>query len=213
MRLFTFLLTAAAAAMLVASLKFPLWHMRLEAPQYRDEEALKVAVFPNKYGGDLREIRVLNQYIGVHVPEALPQFKWLPLVLLSGAAAGLVGSTLPRRARRLVIALACVGLCAGVLTAAVQAKSQIHDIGHKRDRHTILAGIRDFTPPFLGTSKIAQFTVTSGFGLGAWLIGGAVALQAAAAYAGGSRKQPKSRTQPIQVVDSSLPPSKFAYQI
>ena len=100
MRLLTFLLTAAAAAMLVASLRFPLWHMRLEAPQYRDEEALKVAVFPNKYGGDLREIKVLNQYIGVHVPDALPQFKWLPLVLLTGAAAGLLGATLPRRARR-----------------------------------------------------------------------------------------------------------------
>jgi hypothetical protein len=67
------------------------------------------------------------------------------------------------------------------VVAAVQAQFQIHDIGHKRDQKTILVGIHDFTPPFLGTSKIAQFTVTSKFGAGAWLIGSALVLQLAAA--------------------------------
>lgn len=213
MRLITFLITAAAAAMLVASIRFPLWHMRLEAPQYRDEEALKVAVFPNKYGGDLREIKVLNQYIGVHVPEALPQFKWLPIVLLTGAAAGLLGNALPRSARRITILAGCLGICGGVFVAAVQAKSQMHDIGHKRDHHTILVGLRDFTPPFLGTSKIAQFTVTSGFGPGAWLIGGAVLLQAGAAYLGGRSKQPASTARSKPLTASALSSSQFAYQI
>ena len=46
----------------------------------------------------------------------------------------------------------------------------------------MLVGVKDFTPPFLGTSKIAQFTVSSRFGLGAWLIGGALALQLGAAW-------------------------------
>src|SRR5215813_995446 len=81
--------TAAAALLLLASLRLPLWHMRLEAPQYRNEEALKIAVFPNRYGGDMREISVLNQYIGVHVPRTLPQFGWLPFLVAGGAALGL----------------------------------------------------------------------------------------------------------------------------
>ena len=56
---------------------------------------------------------------------------------------------------------------------------QIHDIGHRRDQKTVLVGVKDFTPPFIGTNKIAQFAVSSRLGLGAWLIGGALALQLA----------------------------------
>src|SRR5215471_16114971 len=114
------MMSGFAAILLIVSLRFPLWHMRLEAPQYRDEEALKIAVFPNRYGGDMREISVLNQYIGVHVPRTLPQFNWLPLLLVSGAALGLAASLLGARFRRGGLGLACGLIAAGVITAAVQ---------------------------------------------------------------------------------------------
>jgi hypothetical protein len=189
--------------------------MRLEAPQYRDEEALKIAVFPNRYGGDMREISVLDQYIGVHVPHTLPQFRWLPYLLAGGAALGVAASLLGIRFRRGAIALACGALAAGLLTAAVQAKFQMHDIGHKRDQRTVLAGMHDFTPPFLGTSKIAQFTVTSSFGLGAWLIGAAMTLQIGAAWA--SRKTSgapaSSSATPKPCRKGTIEPGRFAYQI
>jgi hypothetical protein len=175
-------MAVAAAGLLLVSLKLPLWQMRLEAPQYRDEEALKIAVHPNSYRGDLRELTVLNQFIGVHVPPTLPQFKWLPMVLIAGAALGVAASFLRGPARRCVLTLVSSALVAALVLAAVQAMSQMHDIGHKRDQKTILAGMKDFTPPFLGTAKIAQFTVSSRFGLGAWLIGGALALQLGAAW-------------------------------
>jgi len=171
-----------AAALLLVSLKLPLWQMRLEAPQYRDEEALKVAVHPNSYRGDLRELTVLNQYIGVHVPPTLPQFKWLPMVLIAGAALGAAASFLRGTARPRALTLVSCVLATALAVAAVQAMSQMHDIGHKRDQKTILVGMKDFTPPFLGTTKIAQFTVSSRFSLGAWLIGGALALQLGAAW-------------------------------
>lgn len=178
-----------ASALLLVSLKLPLWHMRLEAPQYRDQEALKIAVHPDSYRGDLRELKVLNQYIGVHVPPTLPQFKWLPALLIAAAAAGLVSGLLPGvLRRRALIGVSCL-LTAGLVLASVQAMSQMHDIGHKRDQKTILAGMKDFTPPFLGTTKIAQFTVSSRFGLGAWLIGGALALQLGGAWASKDRSR------------------------
>jgi hypothetical protein len=206
---------AVAAVSLLASLRLPLWHMRLEAPQYRDEEALKIAVFPNRYGGDMREISVLNQYIGVHVPARLPQFGWLPALLTVGAAAGFLASLLKLNIRRAALGAVCSIVAAGVITAAVQARCQMHDIGHKRDHRTVLAGMRDFTPPFLGTSKIAQFTVTSRFGLGAWVIGGAMALLAGAGWA--SREQVTVATPSRCVL--KLPQKEpvearhFAYQI
>ena len=66
--------------------------------------------------------------------------------------------------------------------AAVQAQVQMYDIGHKRDVRTKLARVKDFTPRVLGTSKLAQFTLTSRLGTGSFLIGGALALQFAAAF-------------------------------
>jgi hypothetical protein len=205
---------SVAALLLIASLRLPLWHMRLEAPQYRDEEALKIAVFPSRYGGDTREISVLNQYIGVHVPRTLPQFGWLPYLLTGGAALGVAASLSSARFRRGALVLTCGVIAAGVITAAAQARFQMHDIGHKRDHRTVLAGMHDFTPPFLGTSRIAQFTVTSSFGLGAWLIGAAMTLQLAAAFA--SRKESAASVRPSSAPKSfceKIGTSPIAYQI
>jgi hypothetical protein len=175
-------LALIASALLLASLKFPLWHMRLEAPQYREQEALKVAVHPDALHGDLRELTVLNQYIGVHIPPTLPQFKWLPALLIAGAVAGFIAGLLRGSVRRAALVAVSCALAAGLAVAAVQAISQMHDIGHRRDHKTVLAGVKDFTPPFLGTTRIAQFTVSSNFGLGSWLIGSALALQLGAAW-------------------------------
>jgi len=195
-------LAGIAAVLLLASLKLPLWQMRLEAPQYRGKEALHIAVHPNALHGDLRELSVLNQYIGVHVPPTLPQFKWLPAALIAGAVLALVASLVPLRARRLALIVSALALVASLVTAAVQAKSQIYTIGHHRDQHTPLVGVQDFTPPFLGTAKIAQFEVSSRFGLGAWLIGSALALEFGAAWLSGSQKR-TAATEPSRCKTSN----------
>jgi copper chaperone NosL len=174
-------LVLLATICLAASLKLPLWSMRMEAPQYRDTEALRVTVYPGRMDGDLREIVVLNQYIGVHIPETLPQTKWLPTALIAAAVLGLGATLLPGLARRSVLTIAAVGLTCAMAVAVFQAKQQMHDIGHKRDAHTKLARVQNFDPPFLGTAKIAQFTVSSRLGSGAILIGSAVVFQLAAA--------------------------------
>jgi copper chaperone NosL len=184
-RVLPLVLAAVASVLLLVSLRLPLWQMRLEAPQYRDQEALRIAVHPNALRGDVREISVLDQYIGVHVPKALPQFKWLPTTLRVGAVAGLLAGVLAGRLRRRALKLVSCALAAALALAAFQAIGQIRDIGHKRDQRTVLVGVKDFTPPFLGTRKIAQFTVSSRFGLGAWLIGGALLLQLGAAQLSG----------------------------
>src|SRR4029077_4197046 len=143
-----------AAALLLVSLQLPLWQMRLEAPQYRDEEALRIAVHPNALRGDIRELTVLDRYIGVHIPPTLPQFQWLPGTLIAGAILGLVSGLLPLAIRRRALIAVVLALSVALVAAAVQAMSQMHDIGHHRDPHTVLAGVKDFTPPFLGTTRI-----------------------------------------------------------
>jgi hypothetical protein len=176
-----------AAALLITSLRLPLWHMRLEAPQYRGEEALRIAIHPSAMHGDLRELATLNQYIGVHVPPTLPEFKWLPAALVSAAVLGLVTCFFGRSIRSTALVVVPSALAIVLAAAVVQANLQMRAIGHHRDQKTVLVGVQDFTPPFLGTTKIAQFEVSSGLGLGAWLIGAAMALQAGAAFVGRRR--------------------------
>ena len=180
-------LTLLSSLLLLASVKLPLWHLRMEAPQYHGDEALRVAVYPSAMRGDLKELSVLDRYIGVHIPTTLPQFNWLPAALIVGAALGLGAGLLRGALRTRALTAVCVALAAALVVAAVQAQFQMHDIGHKRAAKTALVGVKDFTPPFLGTTKIAQFTVSSRFGLGAWLIGGALALQLGAAWLGRPR--------------------------
>lgn len=176
------ILVILSAALLLFSLRLPLWQLRMEAPQYRGKEALHISVHPNALRGDLQELKVLDQYIGVHVPNTLPQFKWLPDALVAGAVLGIIAALLGVSVRCKALLIVAVGLVAALGVATVQAKSQMRAIGHDRDAHSPLVGVGDFTPPFLGMEKIAQFEVTSRFGLGAWFIGAALALQLGVAW-------------------------------
>jgi len=192
------ILTVVAAASLFGAARLPLWHLRMEAPQYRDDEALRVNVFAGSMTGDLQEITVINQYIGVHIPSVLPQSKWLPEALLAAGVLGMLAIALPISVRRAGLAGVSVALAAAVAFAVLQARQQMYDIGHKRDAHTKLARVQDFTPPFLGTARIAQFTVTSWLGTGADLIGAAVLLQMGAAAV--NRRKPE--TSPVRATTS-----------
>lgn len=203
--------STAAALLLLLSLKLPLWQMRLEAPQYRDQEALNISVHPDALRGDLRELSVLDQYIGVHVPPTLPQFKWLPGVLLSGAILGLTGGLLTGAWRHRVLFATTASLIVILSGAALQARMQMHDIGHKRDQKTVLAGVHDFTPPFLGTSRIAQFTVSSRFGSGAWLVGIALTLQIGAAWLSRAQIVKRSKGDPEPPVIAVQSSPEFRY--
>lgn len=190
-------LSLGAAVFLIATLWLPLWQMRMEAPQYRDEEALRVVVYPNALRGDLNEIKVLNQYIGVHVPEELPQFKWLPAAFVACAVLGIGAALLPRDKRRYGLIIVPLLLALALLGAAAQAQWQMHEIGHRRDAKTIMVGVKDFDAPFIGSRKIAQFQIASRLGIGAYLAGLAMALQWAGAWMsrpvrGGGMRQEKA---------------------
>lgn len=172
-------LTLLATGLLVASLKFPLWQMRMESPQYHDEEALQVQIYPGEMRGDLKEIELIDQYIGVKIPKALPQLKWLPLILLSGAALGLLAAFLPIYARRSSLMTVALCLSFAMLASAGLAQWQMYKIGHDRTRSPI-ARTKNFTTPIVGKVKIANFEVASRLGLGSYLIGAAIALHISA---------------------------------
>lgn len=190
-KVITILLAAVAAALLFVSVKLPVWQMRMEAPQYKDEEALKVKVYPNALRGDLQEIKVLNSYIGVHIPEKLPQTEWLPIVLFAGGIAGLVTAFLPDRLRKKGLVLIPIGIGVALLLAAGQAQWQMHEIGTNRDKKSKLVGVKDFTAPLIGRTKIAQFTITSFLSWGSLTIASALGMQLIGAWLSRSPKDPR----------------------
>lgn len=134
-------LSAIAALLMLASLRMPVWQIHMEAPQYQDEDALDVKVYPNALPGDINELKVLNSYIGVHIPEELPQPRWLPPVLIAGAIAGFLASFLSARNRKRALFMVPTLVALALLAAAVQAQWQMNEIGTKRDEKTTMVTV------------------------------------------------------------------------
>ena len=94
------LLVVGAAVLLVVTLTQPLWNLTMFAPQYQD--GLRMDIYTEglkggNNGQDLKEINLLNHYIGMRdlANEDFTEFKWMPfaigalaLLLLRAAAHG-----------------------------------------------------------------------------------------------------------------------------
>src|SRR5689334_13051311 len=75
-----------AAALLVAVAFYPLWTLTMFAPQYAEGLRLDIYAFRlvGGHGGqDLKEINLLNHYIGMHdlVANDFTEFHWMPFVV------------------------------------------------------------------------------------------------------------------------------------
>lgn len=175
--------------MLVASLSLPIWNMRMEAPQYQGNEALKVSVYPGRMTGDLGEIANIQQYVGIRIPTTLPQLQWLPKIIVGAAVIGFIAAFLPMVVGRRALMATAAALCLAMVAAAGLAQWQMYKVGHERT-HSPLAGVPSFTAPVLGDLKFANFHIKSRLGWGSLLIGSAVLLQIAGARL--SRKDSES---------------------
>lgn len=162
----------AVAALIAASFLFPLWQMRMVAPQY--PEGLTLQVYATKLVGgasdfvdELAEINTLNHYIGMAElhGEDFPELKILPLGIGLAALLALLAAT-GRRAF----------LWAGLATLGVvgtggfaSAFYRLYQYGHSLDPSAPVK-IAPFTPVFLGSNQLANFTTTGSLGLGAYCL-------------------------------------------
>jgi hypothetical protein len=175
----------AAAVLMAVSLLAPLWITRMEAPQYRDDEILEVRVSAGRVAGDIDEINILNQYVGVHLPLDTPELAAAPWVLGGLLALAIAGALLAAERQR---AVTWVLLAAMLLTAVCGfglLQYRLWQMGHVRDK-SIFEGVSDFTPPVLGSKKIANFTVYMSLGAGGWAYGVALLLVAFTAWSSSS---------------------------
>jgi hypothetical protein len=173
----------AAAAFAAAALVLPLWGFSMSAPQYPDE-TLHLRVQRSGIVGDVHEIETLQHYVGVRFPTDIPELKWATRAIVAVAALLLLGAFVGAGAGAHVYRVLCaVALVSFLVASAAVVQARLYRVGHERDPHAPLRGMRDFTPPLVGPAKVGNFTVWSFPHAGALLLVAAAALSVA-----GSRK-------------------------
>jgi len=159
-----------AAGLVVLSAALPLWSMTLRAPQY--PKGLRLTAYGTGMTGDVRELNILNHYIGMPPIEMpAPEAAAFPfgvglLVLLT------LVSPLHRHVRHL--AVAAVALTPVAILADLQWR--LYTFGHSLDPHAPIR-LKPFTPLVLGTSTLGNFVTTATFSVGiVCLLGAAIVL-------------------------------------
>jgi copper chaperone NosL len=186
------LLVLLAAAAVVASVFFPLWRLRLTAPQYAEGLTMEIYAWKIQGGGlngnDLNEINNLNHYIGMRpIQQAdFTEMQVIPFMfgvfVLLALRAAVLGSM------RFLIDLFMLAAWFGVFSIG-SFYYRLWSYGHHLDPKAPMT-IKPFTPRIFGEQTIANFTQSSYPHLGTYLLWVFMALLLAAMWV--SRKEESS---------------------
>jgi len=173
------ILVAISSLLLIGLFVFPLWHVRLTAPQYPEGLGMNIRI--NTVEGatetDLTNINGLNHYIGMKAidPETIPELRFMPWIVGALILFGLVVATAGRR-KILFLWLASF-LTLGIVGLVVFWRWE-YDYGHNLDPATAIIKIPDmsYQPPLIGTKQLLNFQAVSLPGIGGILAGVAFVL-------------------------------------
>jgi copper chaperone NosL len=164
-------LLVIAAAFMALTLTQPLWNMTMFAPQYPDGLRMDIYSYQlqgGRNGQDVKEINVLNHYIGMRdlSTEDFTEFKWMPfaigilaLLMLRSAVHGSMSS--------LVDSVVLFVYFGGFSLWSFAHKMYVYG-------HNLTPGapvkVPPFSPPIFGYQQIANFEVYSYPRLGTYLM-------------------------------------------
>ena len=164
-------LIVVASILMLASFSGPLWNITMFAPQYQG--GLRMDVYSYKLQGgnggqDIREINLLNHYIGMRdiSTEDFAQFKWLPfavgaiaLLFLRSAVLGTVAQLVD-----VLVLFAYFGLF-----SLWSFGYTLYRYGHDLAPNAAVK-VTPFMPPLFGHEKMANFDIYSFPGAGTYLM-------------------------------------------
>lgn len=173
------LLVLVAAVLMAGVYFFPLWNVRLTAPQY--PEGLGMHIRINTVEGatenDLDNINNLNHYIGMKriEPESIPELRFMPWIVAAIIATGVAAAAIGRR--KVVYAWTLI-LLTVALVGLVDFWKWEYDYGHNLDNEHAVLKIPGMTyqPPLIGSKQLLNFRATSWPALGGILAGVAIGL-------------------------------------
>jgi copper chaperone NosL len=176
-------LIVAAAVLLGAIFLLPLWNLTMFAPQY--PEGLRMDIYSYKLEGgrsgqDIREINLLNHYIGMKdlATEDFTEFKWMPFVV-GGIALLLLRAAVHGRMIDLVDVTTVYAYFATFSLWSFGYK--LYSYGHNL-APTAAVKVGVFMPPMFGHKKLANFDVYSYPAAGSYALAAVVVLLAAAIW-------------------------------
>jgi copper chaperone NosL len=156
------------------SLKFPMWQIDLDAPQY--PEGLVLKLHADKIGGDVEIINGLNHYIGMKTlhTEDFVEFKILPYIMYFFAAFALFSGIFAYR--KLVLAL-FISFVSFAVLAGIDFYRWNYEYGHNLDPNAAIKvpGMA-YQPPVIGYKQLLNFGAYSVPDIGGWLLIGAGAI-------------------------------------
>ena len=165
-----FLLALLVVPLLLA-LTQPLWRIEMYAPQY--PEGLRLDIYAHTIEGghegrDIKEINILNHYIGMRSIERhdLADLDWIPFALglvailtLRCAAVGDVRSLID------VVVLTLYLGAFGMMRFVLKLRAYGHDLNPDAP-----VKVPPFTPPLLGQNQLANFETWAGPQAGTYLV-------------------------------------------
>ncbi len=166
------LMVFAVGALMMLFL-FPMWRITLYAPQYPD--GVTMYIWINKLEGEtpgtIQNINILNHYVGMKYiePDAIPELKYFPSVILAMGFLGLLAAGLNRYWGYWVWAILFVIMAAlGMYDFYLWE----YDYGHSlSDTAPIKIPGASFQPPLIGTKDILNFVAESFPHTGGYLAG------------------------------------------
>ncbi len=173
------ILVLLASVLMLGVFAFPLWNVRLTAPQY--PEGLGMYIRINTVEGatenDLNNINNLNHYIGMKriEPDAIPELRIMPWIVVGIVLTGLATAAL---ARRPLLYVWTTGFLTLALVGLIDFWKWEYDYGHNLDNEHAILKIPGMTyqPPLIGAKQLLNFRATSWPSLGGILAGVAIAL-------------------------------------
>lgn len=160
------LLFFVAALLLLISVFFPYWSLKLHAPQYPG--GLETVLFVNKVTGDVNEIDGLNHYIGMKpLGEAAPLERSLSIFAIIGIALLTIGAIYIHSPIVLFLVIPALLYPAFFLG---DLYFWMRNFGMNLDQRAPLSGsIEPFVPPLLGAGNIGQFKTVANWETGLYL--------------------------------------------
>jgi nitrous oxidase accessory protein len=139
-----------AAGVVALSAQLPLWSMTMRAPQY--PKGLHLYAYGTGMEGDLKELNILNHYIGMPAIEPPP----LEIAMFPYGMAALIVLCLlsPFGAWLRRVAVAALVMTPVVVIADLQWR--LYDFGHSLNP-TAPIRLEPFTPLVIGTTKMGNF--------------------------------------------------------
>lgn len=147
-----------ASLLLLATFFFPLWQIGLKAPQY--PEGLSLQIWSNKVTGDVRNINVLNHYIGMAKvePAKIPELAWFPYAFGGLAALGLLAAAWNRKA---ILRIWAAAVLLFALCGLYDFYRWEYRFGNELSDDAPMKLEDSYQPPLLGTKQILNITATS----------------------------------------------------